>query len=169
MFLFSARINNGSRLRPARNRFSRRRRQDTLQISPFIQYIARSTTAIVVGYNGVNFTMANLASDLTATSSRLLRLRKLVVRFYPFDVGKIPPSAQILINDVATGSLLPCTSVRPLSLVNPVVLTAVVPPGNWLGNSSAVVVAQLNFESSSVCTAVYDLEAHFEITRDTLT
>jgi hypothetical protein len=133
---------------------------------PFLQYVPRTISSLVAGNNSINFTFATLASDLSST--RLIRLRAITVKFYAFSDGlaTLPPTVQLLIRDQSTGQDVPVTQVRPLSLTNTTTLVGNLPMLSWITAGSGNVCLTIQVTSSVIANIGYDIQSRFVTAQD---
>lgn len=132
---------------PARNRPNPKRRRArnrrvTLYRAPFQSNITGYVINVKTsGVTSVSFPATFLAPDLQVVNqARQFRLRRLTIRFYPVlvldNTKPFQISAQILISDLATNTMVPATPIIPLSNVMPRTLTAINPGPRWVSSNS---------------------------------
>jgi len=127
--------------RAIRRRRSTRRRS-TIYRAPFQSNITGYVINIKnAGVTSISLPPNFLAPDLQVVNqSRQFKLQRLIVRFYPVVIAdKTKPlqlSAQLLISDLATNTMVPATPIIPLSSTMPRTLVARNPGARWVSSNS---------------------------------
>jgi len=151
-----------------RNRKSRRPRRNIMRgpaAKPFIQYLGRQLFTTAVGINTISLSYATLLSELNTV--RLVRLLRISVKFYPNDTAQMF-SFQLGFVDPATLQLVPLTGIKPLSVVNPSVLSAFIPTFNWQPAGSSDLAVGIILFSTVITNVMYDIQTTALVARDFL-
>jgi hypothetical protein len=153
-----------------KNRSTRRRRRiaprrNGPSAMPFIQYLGRQLFTTAVGVNTISLQFSTLFSDLN--SARLVKVRRITVKFYPNDTAQMF-SFQLGFVDPGSLVLVPCTPIKPLSVVNSTVLTATMPTMNWQPAGATTIAVAIILFSTVITNVMYDIQTTALVARDFL-
>lgn len=159
---------------PNRNRKSRRpARRSRIQFKllgstrsqSFSQFITRRSLLTVAGttnYDSIAY--STLLSDLHA--SRLIKVSRVIVKFYPVTAGATAVQLQGV--DPGTAAVVPLSISHPLSQVNRTMITATYPFTNWTNAGSSATGLVVAVVTNVVTTLYFDIEVHALLSIDTL-
>lgn len=162
--------------RKVKSKNNNNRQLGTTRSTRFLQYLGRQIiTAAASVSTSTSYTIATLASDLS--SSRLVLLRSVTVKFYPTAISTLAGgtiisrvSAQLLMVDPATQVAVPITPIKPLSSTNYVSLTGRAPFVNWLSaGSSNIGLIVLLYNIDGAISVPLDIQSTFMLAQDLLT